>query len=201
MKLITLSKHLILLLLSCFLAQNVWAGDLNIELGDSVGVVPKGAYMDALDRADLSKSFRYALKYTFDSGLVLGREEFNSASSITDSTGNAHLFVTLKGFTAGWAIGDKYRLIAEVGIPEQGTVSRGADLISIMNRSTSKSQDVDSQWYGASLDWGVLNEKGEGWGILIALRQVSLKTDNLFDTNTDFDGSGLYFTGAFRYRL
>ena len=177
------------------------AGDLSIELGDSMGPLPTGAYIEQLESSSQSKSMRWALKYTFAGGLLFGREEFSSASHINDGTNKNVLLVTAKGYTIGWAMGEVLRFVVEVALPEKATVSIRDDELAVFGGSSEKSEDLDAQWFGISLDWGFMNNDGSGLGFNMMLRHLSLSNDVIFETGKDFDAGGTYFAAGFRYRF
>lgn len=178
-----------------------FAGDFGIELADAAGPVPGGDYIDQMEDTAFSKNLRYSLKYTFDSGWLLGWEEFGSGTYVDDGSDESYLFINIRGFSLGYAIGDVLRLSAELGIPLGATISLKENQTGYLGGETKESQQVSSRWYGLGLDWGAWEKDGSGVGITLTLRQVALTESDLFDTGLDFDGSGLYWGVGLRYRF
>lgn len=198
-----LSSKLLLMVLMLIFSQahQLKAGQLSIAIGDSVGAVPTGEYVDLLDDISISKSIRWGVKYFFDSGLIIGREEFSAAHSIDDGTDTNVLVITAKGYTLGWAFGEEFQFIIEAAIPENATVSVRESEFDIFNGDMLISDSAKSSWFGIAVDWGFMNKDSSGLGINFLLRQANMKSDDLFGSGKTFDGSGLYFAGSLRYRF
>ena len=196
---------LLLLFTFCFLPWNIaMAGDFTVELGEGYGPKPKGGYVNGLSSIDQPIGYkhpRYSLKYTFDNGFIIGGEEFGSSSMINDGSGDSYLFVSLRSFSLGWATGEVFRFIFEVGVLDESSVTTRDNLSDIFSSKSNNSQNVDAQWYGMALDWGFWEKDASGIGFILAFRQVSLITDDLFGSGKNFNAKGLYWSGGFRYRF
>ncbi|MCP4753074.1 MAG: hypothetical protein GY866_19475 [Proteobacteria bacterium] len=179
------------------------AGEISFELGETVGAMPTGEYVDQLDSIGLTKSYTVGLKYTFDNGLLFGLEQYNSSYRIESESESEKsvLMVVVKGFTLGWAVGDVVRFSAEIGVTGDAEVSIRKDEFAAFGGKTSESQDFDTQWGRVAVDWGFLENDGSGFGIMFMLRIASVTTDDLFDSGNDFDSGSWNFGGAFRYRF
>ncbi len=188
---------------SCFAVQ-AFAGDISVEIGRSAGVQPKGGFVDGLGAIDRSFPYhaaRFSLKYAFDWGLVLGREQFGSHFRIDDGSDESHLFVRVNSLTLGWVFGQSYRVIVEVGIPENGEVATSNNSMDFFNSDTLVSQKVGALWAGLTVDFGLTKGDAGGLGATFNLRLTSMSTDDLFESGNSFDASGLYLGGGLRYRF
>jgi len=200
-----MKRFLLLFVTLCLLPLNfAIAGDFTIELGEGYGPKPTGEYIDELSSIDQpidSKHPHYSLKYTFDSGFVLGREEFGSSSIINDASGDSYLFVSVRSYSIGWAIGDIFRFIFEAGVMDDSSVTIRESQSDILSNNSVNSQNINARWYGMILDWGFWEKDASGIGFVVTLRQVSLTTNDLFDTGKDLKANGLYWSGGWRYRF
>ena len=184
--------------------NSAYAGDISIEIGRGNGAKPKGEFIDGLEKIEGPFPYhnaRFSINYYFDSGLVVGREQFGSYFEIEDESEASYLYVRINSFTLGWRFEDFYGLIVEAGIPEAGKIATSKNAIDFFNSSSEDSQNVSAHWVGLKFDFGLNGKDDRGFGAMFNLRQVSMSTDDLFDSGKSFDASGLYFGGGLRYRF
>ncbi len=205
-----LSLILIFLLTMTFFTQSGFTskaqavkGGFAIQIGDSMGLLPTGSYVDSLNDIAYSKSIQYSVKYTLNIGLILGLEEMHTGSRIDDGTNENVLFISSRSLLVGWTPGgDRLRFSIEAGVPlTKATISIRESELSILGGESEKSQEIDSFWGGISLDWGFMEKDGNGIGITFHVRYFSLTTDDLFETGNDFTAGTLNFGGCLRYRF
>ncbi len=199
-KLIQLSA-MILIAVIAVAVENASAGDISIGIGENLGPVPKGEYIDQFDETWQSKYYGYSLNYMFEMGLVIGYEEFSSSSKIRDDPDDFYLIVTSRGYSVGYAMGDAVRFVVKAGIPGKISVQARENMNYGTGGDALDSQDIDSTWFAVSLDWGPFEKDGTGLGIAFDFRMVTATADDLFDSQQDFDASGLFFGGVLRYRF
>ncbi len=195
---------LLFLALFCLFENQTYAGDIAVEIGRGNGVRPKGGYVEGLNSIDGPfpyQSAKFSLKYTFDWGLVLGRELFGSYFEISDGSDASYLMARIDSYTIGWAFGDSYRIIVEAGLPQKGKVTTSKNSLDFFGLDSVNSQKVDAHWVGVTTDFGFKKGDSSGFGAAIYLRQVAMSTNDLFNSGKSFDAGGLYFGGALRYRF
>ncbi|MGK5091554.1 hypothetical protein WDW89_05990 [Deltaproteobacteria bacterium TL4] len=171
------------------------ASDLSFEMGiNRSSQQPTGTYVEDFDTVLSSFGGRFAVKYLFDSGFVVGRESFSSAFPVLDNGVEAILVITNGGFTVGWGFGDSLRLLFEAGIPEEGLVTLRADMmvLEVQEFHLGGSQT----WYGLSFDWG---DAPLGW--IMTIRQVYYHVDNAFDSGQTLEMEGVSYGLGIRLRM
>lgn len=168
------------------------AGDFTISAGITNGPDIKGEYIEQYSDITKQNGYRAALKYVFDGGFSMGRETFQYIVSYRDDN-NDKLFIrpTIQAYTIGWAIGEDFRTIFEVSIPEKASVA-------IRQKDESwHTKKIEASWYGATLD---LSLSDDGWGVEYSIRNVTAKANNFDDSGKDIDISGLYYILSLRHR-
>lgn len=174
------------------------SADFTFEFGTTIAPLPSGGYTDdfkSISRASYLPSPRLDIRYTFDSGFTIGREIISGYYDVkfqNDPSTTFSLEITLPAFTLGWAFGENPRYLASYGITQLGSVR----LLDKDSGDKVSEDNISSEASGVAVDIGEDN-----LGIVVALRNVTMKTDNLFETNKSFDASGLYLSLAARYRF
>ncbi|MDH5559665.1 MAG: hypothetical protein OEY59_02270 [Deltaproteobacteria bacterium] len=210
-KLIVIS--FIILMLSSI---NLFAGDFEAGIGVCSYPDARGQFNDDYDLNTGTKSIlncgQLRLKYVFDFGLSLSRESIAVVKSLLTKTvylTNANGDYYPDRFTygagssmVGWSFGDNPRFSIDYGFPEKSMVTltlKKKGFFSYTNEAIELIELIDkpftTQIFGVSANIG-----GAEHGLVISLRYLDMKTDNLLGTGKGIDLSGLYPIIIYRYR-
>jgi len=172
--------------------------NIMFDVGMEKASEPSGAYMDEFDKVSSLIGYRMSLAYSFESGIVFGREAFGMLHTIRKDEGRGTASVIVGGFVIGYSIGENPRLTLNIGIPlEKGQVN-----ISFENDDSGEKIDkqeyLPANWGGIMLDLGFGKSS---FGLALTINYVSMKTDDFGGSGKSFNASGIYPGLSLRWRF
>ncbi|MBF0236720.1 MAG: hypothetical protein HQM12_03380 [SAR324 cluster bacterium] len=159
-----------------------------LELGVNYASPPTGSFLDeqVVTGVDYVSGLRLAAKYTFENGLMLGREALSTVYQVKYDGADYYLIIVPGNFTIGWAWGDDVKYMLEVGMHETATIAMRSRL---SPRNTDHVQLVDSNWFGVAIDWG----GSELLGVIFTIRNMSLGIKDIYHTGYDLNTNEFNF--------